>query len=71
MSHIYIVSVRYDYEGESIDSAWSSQERALKRQEILKSQKYGDSVHILVLPIDNKNLLSNDSHLVWEQQYLS
>ena len=63
MSHIYLTFVGYDYEGSQVDSSWSSQERANRRKEILQSQKYGDYVWIKCIPVDELNLLKEDSHI--------
>lgn len=70
MTHIYIVLVRYDYEGSEVDSAWSSQERALSRKDVLQKQKYGDDVNIAILPIDNLELLNDGSAFCWDTQYV-
>jgi hypothetical protein len=65
MSHVYVVSVGYDYEGSEVDSIWTSQERAKKRRDILTEQKYGDFINVRVIPVDNLILLQDNSHMVW------
>jgi nicotinamide mononucleotide adenylyltransferase len=70
MKHVYVVLVGYDYAGDEVDSAWSSQERALKRQEILKNKSFGDDRKIAILPVDNMELLNDDSTFCWDTQYV-
>lgn len=70
MTHIYVVTVGYDYEGEDVDSAWSSQDQALKRKQVLEKQKYGDSLKVRAIPMDNLELLNDDSKFCWDNQYV-
>jgi len=69
MTHIYLTFVGYDYEGSQVDSSWSSQERANRRKEILQSQKYGDYVWIKRIPVDELNLLKEDSPITTDKRY--
>lgn len=68
MGKIYVVTVGYDYEGEDVDSAWSSQDQALKRKEILEKQKCGDSLKVRAIPMDNLELLNDDSKFCWNNE---
>lgn len=69
MQYIYLTFVGYDYEGSQVDSSWSSQEKANRRKEILQSQKYGDYVWIKCIPVDELNLLKEDSPITTDKRY--